>query len=213
MKDVKLFSHALPMKLQFFAEGGEGSGEGGDGGDANNAQDSANTNTDQITFNDQSELDSWYEEKFAKSAEKLRDNWKKEQSQQKAYEDMTPDEQREYDLEQKQSELTEREQKVTITENRANITQKLANDGLPVGLVIAFEPSLVDTNNLESVYSKVVNGYRNAVKEAVDKKLAGSSDTPGSNVGGGGNQSVGESLAEKRNADQKDNKSIWNKKY
>lgn len=213
MKDIKLFSHVLPMKLQFFAEGGEGSGEGGDGGDANNTQDGIKPNSSQITFNDQSALDSWYEEKFAKSAEKLKDNWKQEQSKQKAYEDMTPDEQREYDLEQKQSELSEREQKVTITENRANITQKLADDGLPVGLVSAFEPTLSDTNNVESVYSKVVSGYRNAVKEAVDKRLAGSSDLPGSNGGGGGNPSVGESLAEKRNADQKDHSSIWNKKY
>ncbi len=209
MKDVKLFSNVLPMKLQLFGEGGEGgTGEGGaaggNGGEAN---------SNQITFTDQSELDSWYDKKFAKSAEKLRESWKQEQSQQKAYEDMTPDEQREHDLEQQQSELADREQKVTIAENRANITQKLAADGLPVGLVAAFEPSLADTDNLEALYTKVASGYRDTVKEAVDKKLAGSSDVPGSTGGAGGSQSAGESLAEQRNASQQAQKSIWDKKY
>ena len=127
---------------------------------------------------------------------------------------MTPDEQREHDLEQQQSELADREQKVTIAENRANITQKLAADGLPVGLVAAFEPALADTDNLEDLYTKVASGYRDTVREAVDKKLAGSSDVPGSTGGGGGgSQSVGESLAEQRNASQQTQKSIWDKKY
>ena len=215
MKHVKLFSNVLPMKLQLFADGGEGgpgAGEGGASGDG--GEGGQDQNQSQITFTDQSELDSWYDKKFAKSAEKLKEGWKQEQSQQKAYEDMTPDEQREHDLEQQQSELANREQKVTIAENRANITQKLAADGLPVGLVAAFEPALADTDNLEAVYDDVTKGYRDAVKEAVDKKLAGSSDAPGSTGGGGGgSQSVGESLAEQRNASQQTQKSIWDKKY
>lgn len=208
MKHVKLFSNVLPMKLQLFADGGEG-GAGGNGA----GEGGQDPNPSQITFTDQSELDSWYDKKFAKSAEKLKEGWKQEQSQQKAYEDMTPDEQREHDLEQQQSELADREQKVTIAENRANITQKLAADGLPVGLVAAFEPALSDTDNLEAVYAKVASGYRDTVKEAVDKKLAGSSEVPGSTGGGGGSQSVGESLAEQRNASQQTQKSIWDKKY
>lgn len=216
MKHVKLFSNVLPMKLQLFADGGEGgpgAGEGGAGGNGA-GEGGQDPNPNQITFTDQSELDSWYDKKFAKSAEKLKEGWKQEQSQQKAYEDMTPDEQREHDLEQQQSELADREQKVTIAENRANITQKLAADGLPVGLVAAFEPTLADTGNLEAVYDDVTKGYRDAVKEAVDKKLAGSSDVPGSTGGGGGgSQSVGESLAEQRNASQQTQKSIWDKKY
>lgn len=215
MKHVKLFSNVLPMKLQLFADGGEGgpgAGEGGASGDG--GEGGQDQNQSQITFTDQSELDSWYDKKFAKSAEKLKEGWKQEQSQQKAYEDMTPDEQREHDLEQQQSELANREQKVTIAENRANITQKLAADGLPVGLVAAFEPALADTDNLEDLYTKVASGYRDTVKEAVDKKLAGSSDVPGSTGGGGGgSQSVGESLAEQRNASQQTQKSIWDKKY
>ncbi|XRJ97338.1 DUF4355 domain-containing protein [Latilactobacillus sakei] len=214
MKHVKLFSNVLPMKLQLFAGGGEGDNGGGEGGEGSNGpQGGQDPNPSQITFTDQSELDSWYDKKFAKSAEKLKESWKQEQSQQKAYEDMTPDEQREYDLEQQQSELADREQKVTIAENRANITQKLAADGLPVGLVAAFEPALADTDNLEAVYAKVASGYRDTVKEAVDKKLAGSSEVPGSTGGGGGSQSVGESLAEQRNASQQTQKSIWDKKY
>ena len=203
------------MKLQLFADGGEGGPGAGEGGESGNSagEGGQGSNPSQITFADQSELDSWYDKKFAKSAEKLRESWKQEQSQQKAYEDMTPEEQREHDLEQQQSELADREQKVTIAENRANITQKLADDGLPVGLVATFEPALVDTDNLESVYTKVASGYRDTVKEVVDKKLAGSSDLPGSNGGGSGSQSAGESLAEQRNANQQTKKSIWDKKY
>ncbi|WDC92826.1 DUF4355 domain-containing protein (plasmid) [Latilactobacillus curvatus] len=215
MKHVKLFSNVLPMKLQLFADGGEGGTGDGGGGAAggNGGEGGQDPNPNQITFTDQSELDSWYDKKFAKSAEKLRESWKQEQSQQKAYEDMTPDEQREHDLEQQQSELADREQKVTIAENRAEITQKLAADGLPVGLVAAFEPALADTDNLEDLYTKVAIGYRDTVKEAVDKKLAGSSDVPGATGGAGGSQSAGESLAEQRNASQQTQKSIWDKKY
>ncbi|MSD82892.1 DUF4355 domain-containing protein [Lactobacillus curvatus] len=214
MKHVKLFSNVLPMKLQLFADSGEGGSGAGDSGASSNGVGEDGQDPSQITFASQSDLDSWYDKKFAKSAEKLKESWKQEQSQQKAYEDMTPDEQREYDLEQQQSELADREKKVTIAENRANITQKLAADGLPVGLVAAFEPALADTDNLEDLYTKVASGYRNTVREAVDKKLAGSSDVPGSTGGGGGgSQSVGESLAEQRNASQQTQKSIWDKKY
>lgn len=204
------------MKLQLFADGGEGGpGAGEDGTGGNGAGEGGqDPNPNQIAFTDQSELDSWYDKKFAKSAEKLKEGWKQEQSQQKAYEDMTPDEQREHELEQQQSALADREQKVTIAENRANLTQKLAADGLPVGLVAAFEPSLSNTDNLEAVYGDVTKGYRDAVREAVDKKLAGSSEVPGSTGGGGGgSQSAGESLAEQRNASQQTQKSIWDKKY
>lgn len=216
---MKFYSDLL--KLQRFADGGEGAGDGGvnsTGGDNGNntnntdGSDGAGTNEDTITFKDQSELDSWYDKKFAKSASKLKESWTQEQNQQKAYEDMTDAEKREFDDDKKEKALAAREQKLVIGENRASISEKLVGDGLPATLVKAFEPALSATDQLDDVYKAVTDSYREAVKTGVDKKLATSADVPGA---GGGNQSesAGKSVAEarnQRNTAPKDN--IWSTK-
>lgn len=189
------------LKLQRFADGGEGTGDDGAAGTDTSSEDNTDdttTNEDAITFKNQSELDSWYDKKFAKSVTKLKDSWTQEQNQQKAYEDMTDAEKREFDDDKKEKALEEREQKLVIGENRASISERLANDGLPVSLVKAFEPALSATDNLDDIYKAVTDSYREAVKTGVDKKLADSATVPGS-AGSGTASSAGKSAAELRN--------------
>lgn len=197
--------YAELLNLQRFADGDAGAGDDGDNGASDDTQstdtgsdDSTDDNPDAITFKDQSELDSWYDKKFAKSASKLKESWTQEQNQQKAYEDMTDAEKREFDDDKKEKALAAREQKLVIGENRASISEKLVGDGLPATLVKAFEPALSATDQLDDVYKAVTDSYREAVKTGVDKKLATSADVPGA---GGGNQSesAGKSVAEARN--------------
>ncbi|MGN5467579.1 DUF4355 domain-containing protein [Lactiplantibacillus plantarum] len=163
-------------------------------------------------FKTEDEFNSWfdsaYDKRFEKAAENLKAKWEKESKEKKSYEQMTDAEKAEYDFNQKQEKLNQREQEVTVKENRANITNKLAEDGLPVSLAKAFAPAFADTDNLEATYKEVTEGFREALKQGVDKALADSSKTPG--AGGGGSKSTGESMAEERNKQSKGTaKSIW----
>lgn len=202
------------LDLQRFADDGDG-----DTGDDATAETSETTQTDEskpadddtdtqpadpdaITFKDQSELDSWYDKKFSKSASKLKETWTQEQNQQKAYEDMSPAEKREFDDNKKEKALADREQKLVVGENRANISEKLANDDLPVSLVKAFEPALSNTDSLDEVYKAITESYRSAVQTGVDKKLASSANVPGT-AGSQVKSSLGKQLANERNKESK----------
>lgn len=219
MKLLKLYS----LDLQRFADG---DGDTGNNTSDNSTTTSETTNTDgtkpadkntdpkpadpdAIVFKDQSELDSWYDKKFTKSASKLKETWTQEQNQQKAYEDMSPAEKREFDDNKREKELADREQKLVIGENRANISEKLANDGLPVSLVKAFEPALSKTDSLDDVYKAITESYRSAVQTGVDKKLASSANVPGT-AGTTQASSAGKTAAEMRNKQSTASKNdIW----
>ncbi|GAX04558.1 scaffold protein [Secundilactobacillus pentosiphilus] len=220
MKLLKLYS----LNLQRFADDGGDLGESTSDTTAETTSETTNTDgtkpaddsTDTkpadpnaIVFKDQSELDSWYDKKFAKSSSKLKETWTQEQNQQKAYEDMSPAEKREFDDNKREKELADREQKLVIGENRANISEKLANDGLPVSLVKAFEPALSKTDALDDVYKAITESYRSAVQTGVDKKLASSANVPGT-AGSQVKSSVGQQLANERNNESKpSDNNLW----
>ncbi|WP_143463230.1 capsid assembly scaffolding protein Gp46 family protein [Levilactobacillus enshiensis] len=208
---MKFYSDVL--NLQRFAEEG-GNDNGGNATDDNQGgNDGTGSNDDgadtTITFKDQSELDSWYDKKFAKSASKLKETWNQEQTQNKAYEDMSPAEKRKFDDDKREKSLADREQKLVIGENRAGISERLAKDGLPVGLVKVFEPALSDTKNLDDTYQAISDVYRESVKSGVDKKLADSANVPGA-AGSSVSASAGKTAAEERNKqNSKPSKSMW----
>ncbi|MCY9806566.1 DUF4355 domain-containing protein [Lentilactobacillus senioris] len=204
----------LKLNLQMFADDGDG-GSGDDGGNnenlSNDNQGSQGSNPDAIIFQNQSELDSWFDKRLDKATDTLRANWEKEKATQKSYEEMTPEEQRAYDADQREQELAERERKVTIDENRATVIQQLTDDELPVALAKVFEPALADFENFDEAYKSVTDTYRNAVKEGVDKQLAGSAVIPG--VGSSATKSAGQSAAERRNSNkQTTGNSLWKTK-
>ncbi|KRL01349.1 hypothetical protein FC81_GL001493 [Liquorilactobacillus capillatus DSM 19910] len=180
------------MNLQRFAEGGDpaggdggrGWGKGPNGGDPDPE---GKEDKPFKAFKTEDEFNSWfdsaYDKQFEKAAENLKAKWEKESKEKKYYEQMTDAEKAEYDFNQKQEKLNQREQEVTVKENCANITNKLAEDGLPVSLVKAFTPAFADTDNLETTYKEVTEGFREALKQGVDKALANSSKTPGAGDG------------------------------
>lgn len=212
----KVSFHSSLLNLQRFAEGGEGSqgcptGNEDDQGQKN-PQGKENTTEPFKSFKTEDEFNSWfdsaYDKRFEKSSETLKAKWEAESKQQKSYEKMTDAEKKEYDLNQAQEKLNQREQEVTIKENRANITNKLAEDGLPVNLAKAFEPAFSNTDNLETIYKAVTEGFRNALKEGVDKALADSSTVPGTS-GSGEQKSSGAVFAESNNKQKAGSKTIW----
>lgn len=204
-------SDLLKLNLQLFADDGDG-GSGDDGGNNENlSNDNQGGNSDAIVFKDQSELDSWFDKRLDKATDTLRANWEKEKATQKSYDEMTPEEKRDYDADQREKGLAERERKVTIDENRATVIQQLTDDELPVALAKVFEPALADFDNFDEAYKNVTDTYRNAVKEGVDKQLAGSAVIPG--VGSSATKSAGQSAAERRNNNTKaTGKSMWSTK-
>lgn len=200
----------LKLNLQLFADDGDGGSGDGSGDNGNQPNDNQN-DQDSIVFKNQSELDSWFDKRLDKATDTLRANWEKEQATQKSYDEMTPDEQRAYDADQREQDLAAREQKVTIDENRAKVIQQLTDDELPVALAKVFEPALVDFENFDEAYKNVTDTYRNAVKEGVDKQLAGSAVVPG--VGSAATKSAGQSAAERRNNTAKSTgNSMWSTK-
>lgn len=214
MEKIRFYSTLL--NLQRFAEGGDpAGGDGGNGGkDPNGGDPDPEGGEDKPfkAFKTEDEFNSWfdsaYDKRFEKAAENLKAKWEKESKEKKSYDKMTDAEKAEYDFNQKQEKLNQREQEVTVKENRANITNKLAEDGLPVSLAKVFAPAFADTDNLEATYKEVTEGFREALKQGVDKALADSSKTPG--AGSGGSKSTGESMAEERNKKSKGAaKSIW----
>lgn len=206
-------SDLLKLNLQLFADDGDGgTGDGGNNENlSNDNQGDQGSNPDAIIFQNQSELDSWFDKRLDKATDTLRANWEKEKATQKSYDEMTPEEQRAYDADQREQELAERERKVTIDENRATVIQQLTDDELPVALAKVFEPALADFENFDEAYKSVTDTYRNAVKEGVDKQLAGSAVIPG--VGSSATKSAGQSAAERRNSNkQTTGNSLWKTK-
>jgi len=208
MKKVK-FYRAL-LDLQRFADDSGDDGADGAGGDDNHTDDPAtDTDDDGIKFKDQAALDSWYDKKFAKSAQKLKDSWAQEQNQKKAYEDMTDAEKREFDDNKREKALEAREQKLVIGENRTGLSERLVTDGLPATLVKAFEPALADTKGLDDTYKAVTDAYREAVKTGVEKQLAQSGGAPHTG-GDGATLSSGAEAAKSRNEVQSPTgKDLW----
>ena len=153
------------------------------------------------------EFNSWFDSNFDKRYEKAltkaRAKWEQEQNQQKAYDDMSDSEKKEFDYNQKQKELDKRLADVTIRENRANVANRLASDGLQASLVDVFK--LDDTDSLEDQYEKVSKAFKKAVDDQVQIKLAKSFGAPGG-ASSGAASTVGARLADTANERTKANK-------
>lgn len=194
------------FNLQFFAaEGNEGTSP------SNVAEPSSNEQPAEgkpfKVFQTEKEFNSWFDSNFDKRYEKAltkaRAKWEQEQNQQKAYDDMSDSEKKEFDYNQKQKELDKRLADVTIRENRANVANRLASDGLQASLVDVFK--LDDTDSLEDQYENVTKVFKKAVDDQVQIKLAKSFGTPGG-ASSGAASTVGARLADRANERTKANK-------
>ncbi|MBB1080242.1 DUF4355 domain-containing protein [Limosilactobacillus sp. STM2_1] len=218
MEKVRFYSNLLSLNLQRFAD--EGQGEGGDNGATDTENEDANTgnNPDEqskpfMTFNTQSELDSYFDKKLSKALGTARSNWEKEQDDKakkaKDLKKMSPEERQEYDLKQREQALTDREAEVTKRENKSKLASRLVDDGLPTGLADVFDDVLANEDNMNETYERVSEAFRSAVHDAVETRLAQSARPPKSADNNSEQKSAGEIFAEKANNANKSKDDFW----
>ncbi|KRO16512.1 capsid assembly scaffolding protein Gp46 family protein [Lacticaseibacillus saniviri] len=200
----------LKFDLQRFADGdtevnsqAETSTESaGNGADSQSNAD-AGAQDDTTSFKSKSELDQYVQTQVNSALEEAKKGWAADQKQQKAYEDMTPEEQTQFDLDKAKKELEAARLENKVITNKATIASKLGADKLPVELVDLFGNQLgADEAKLNAFYDQTVKVFRNAVQSAVDQRLSASAGAPGAGVG---NQesSAGVSAAQARNKSSK----------
>lgn len=200
----------MKMKLQFFADGGEG--DGADGG-----QDGASGDGESkpISFGSQSELDSWFDTKLSKSLETAQAKWQEEAD--KKIKDaekkgqMSAEEKAQYELQQERDQLEADRVALKRDKDEASVIKRLATDKLPDSLSNVLTPLFGgDEKNLEEAYGNVSKAFREAVEQAVNIRLADSADNPAGNNGGGGKESIGSQYAKNANSRTKaDNDTFW----
>lgn len=217
MEKTKFYSNLLKMDLQRFADEGQ-TGEGSGSADTENESTDDGTGSDKqdqpyMTFQTQSEADSYFDKKLSKALNTAKTNWEKEQSDkaQKAKDrkNMTEEERREDDFKQREKALSDRETEVTRRENRSKLASRLVDDGLPSGLVNVFGDVLADEDAMNETYKKVSDVFRSAVHDAVETRLARGSRTPKSTENNPTHKSAGEIYAEKANSANKSKNDFW----
>ena len=208
MEKVKFYSNLLKLNLQRFAdEGQDGEGGADTGNEATDTNDDSDTqNKPFMTFQTQSELDSYFDKKLDKALGTAKANWEKEQSDKakkaKDRKNMTEEERRE-------EALSAREADVTKRENRSKLASRLVDDGLPTGLVDVFDDALASEDNMNETYERVSEVFRSAVHDAVETRLAQGSRTPKSTDDNLTHKSAGELYAEKANSANKSESDFW----
>jgi hypothetical protein len=204
----------LTLNLQRFAEGdGDGANAGSnDGGKPAGTDGQGNDDGHQdppaapaVAFKTQAEFDAAFSAKLAEA----RQQWEADKNQQKAYEDMSPEEKKDYDLKKAQSDLAAEQQKTLALTNKANLNARLAQDQLPGALIEVFGDVLTaDDKTIDDTYTKLTTIFRGAVKTGIDAKLAQSAGAPGAGSAVG-TKSAGQSIADARNKQPHAEHSAW----
>lgn len=196
----------MKMKLQFFADGGEGDGAEG-GTDDGESQ--------PISFASQSEFDSVVDKRISKAIETAQSKWQTEAE--KRIQDaekkgqMSAEEKAQYELQQERDQLEADRVALKRDKDEASVIKRLATDKLPDSLSNVLTPLFGgDEKSLDEAYGNVSKAFREAVEQAVNIRLAGSADNPAGNNGGGGKESIGSQYAKNANSRTKaDNDTFW----
>lgn len=173
MKEFK-HEHKMKMRLQFFADPGNGSGP--EGGDDNGA------GTEPVSFDDflaqegnQAEFDRRVQKAVNTAVGKAQEKWEAladdKLSEAEKLAKMTKDEQKTYMQNKKDKELSEREHKVARAELMAEAKNTLTSDGLPVELADVLD--YTDADSCKKSMKTVKDTFQKAVEAAVDEKLKG----------------------------------------
>ena len=162
------------MRLQFFADPGNGSGP--EGGDDNGA------GTEPVSFDDflaqegnQAEFDRRVQKAVNTAVGKAQEKWEAltddKLSEAEKLAKMTKDEQKTYMQNKKDKELSEREHKVARAELMAEAKNTLTSDGLPVELAEVLD--YTDADSCKKSMKTVKDTFQKAVETAVNEKLKG----------------------------------------
>ena len=185
-KIVKAFCK-VPMNLQLFAEGGDGTGaDGGNGGgssDGDGTGGEGGTGGDTPpSFDDflktggnQAEFDRRVQKAVNTAVTKAQEKWQAladdKLSEAEKLAKMTKEEKAQYMQQKREKELTDREAAITRKELMAEAKNTLASDGLPQELAEVLDYSDADT--CKKSMEKVKEVFQRAVETAVEDKLKG----------------------------------------
>ena len=200
----------MKMKLQFFADGGDGDGaEGGQNGESGNGE------SKPISFSSQSEFDSVVDKRISKAIETAQAKWQTEAE--KRIQDaekkgqMSAEEKAQYELQQERERLEADRVALKRDKDETSVIKRLSTDKLPDSLSTVLAPLFGgDEKNLDEAYVNVSKAFREAVEQAVNIRLAGSADNPAGNGGGSEAESIGSQYAKNANSRTKaDNDNFW----
>lgn len=191
-KVVKAFAHArfkLPMNLQYFAEGGDGSGAGGDGdgsgeggdgdgsGEGNGSGGDGKQSFDDFLKGDgnQAEFDRRVNKAVQTALGNAREKWEAltndKLSEAEKLAKMTKEEKADYLQKKKEKELNDREAAVTRSELKAEAKNTLAEKKLPPTLADLLDYK--DADACKKSIETVEKIFQEAVQTAVEQKLKG----------------------------------------
>ena len=173
MKEFK-HEHKMKMRLQFFADPGNGSGT--EGGDDNGA------GTGTVSFDDflaqegnQAEFDRRVQKAVNTAVTNAQEKWQAladdKLSEAEKLAKMTKDEQKTYMQNKRDKELSDREAAVTRSELMAEAKNNLSDEGLPVELAEVL--NYTDADACKKSMETVKKAFQTAVEKAVDEKLKG----------------------------------------
>lgn len=200
----------MKMKLQLFADGGEG--DGADGGQDGYSGDGERK---PISFSSQSEFDSVVDKRISKAIETAQAKWQTEAE--KRIKDaekkgqMSAEEKAQYELQQERERLEADRVTLKRDKDETSVIKRLSTDKLPDSLSTVLAPLFGgDEKNLDEAYVNVSKAFREAVEQAVNIRLAGSADNPAGNGGGSDAESIGSQYAKNANSRTKaDNDNFW----
>lgn len=185
-KVYKAFAHArciMPMNLQHFAEGGDGSGTGDGNGGGSAGGEGGNGDEDKpLSFDDflkgegnQAEFDRRVNKAVQTAIGKAKEKWQAmtddKLSEAEKLAKMTKEEKAEYMQQKKEKELSDRESAITRKELMAEAKNTLAEKNLPVSLADLLDYSSADNCNKSITTLEKV--FQEAVQKAVEDKLKG----------------------------------------
>lgn len=190
------------LKLQLFAEGGDG-GTGGTGtgdpgtGGAAGSGDGAGTKTFDDILKDKA-YQSEFDKRIAKSLETAKAKWDTEA--QKKIDDakteaeklakMNADEKAKFEEQKRIAELEKREKEITTRELKAQAYETLASKNLPKELIDTLV--FTDAEQCNKSIEAVEKAFQAAVEKAVNEKLKGKETPKG---GSGGNNTLQDTIA------------------
>lgn len=193
----------IPMRLQFFADGGDGGdGAGADGGNGGGAGAGAGGNQP-TTFDDflkgdgnQAEFDRRVQKAVNTAVMKAQQKWQaladENLSEAEKLAKMTKEEKAQYMQKKKEKELSDREAAITRKELMAEAKNTLAEKKLPAGLADVLNYTDADACN-QSI-AAVEKAFQSAVEASVQERLKGGK--PPKNPPSGGDSDLEKQIAE-----------------
>lgn len=177
-------SQLIPMKMQLFAESGDGAGaEGGNGGGTgeSGAEESGNSNNNPPSFDDilknghQAEFDRRVSKAIETAVSNAQEKWKAitddKLSEAEKLAKMTKEEKTHYLQQKHEKELADREAAITKRELMAEAKNTLAEKKLPSSLAEIL--NYADAESCNKSIAAVEKAFQSAVQAAVEEKLKG----------------------------------------